>query len=194
MVLTSMRKLEEVEALLELMVNKYRKQMSDTTDRLKRLIKQGEDRVILLPILRKNRVLRHYLKLCYDKLENIHSRKLALESLGISQMQVEALKASSKAFATIPDMDKITRLQDSIQEKYDDLMEVNAIISEGQLSYDDDELEAELNSICSARMDVDVVMDVVMDVVTIFPEVPIDEQRLLSAEVSERVSYRDAVT
>lgn len=139
-------RLKEIQALLQEMLSKYDRQLSVLNTEIstnRRVVSKTK----LLSMLRKRKLIRHYASQCEKKIEGLEQKQYALEQLGITAMQVEALKGTTKvlkSFTKTHDIDRLEKLQGDMQELQDQIMDIDEALQVDMLDIDEDELEREL--------------------------------------------------
>lgn len=102
--------------------------------------------------MRRRKLIMHYMKECDKKIDAIANKKYALEQLAITTMHIEALRSSRDIFKTfnkVNSIEKIEELTEQVSELQADIMEVDSILSQETVEYDEDELLEELQDICN---------------------------------------------
>ena len=92
----------------------------------------------------------HYMRECDKKIDSIAQKKYALEQLAITALHIEALRSSRDVFKTfnkVNSIEKIEELSEQVTSFQDDIMEIDSVLSQEIVEYDEDELLQELNSI-----------------------------------------------
>lgn len=142
-------RLREIQALLQEMLSKYERQLSVLNIEIvsnKTVFNKSK----LLSMLRKRKLIQHYASQCEKKIENLVQKEYALEQLGITAMQVEALKGTTKvlkSFTKTHDIDRLEKLQDDMEELQGQIMDIDEALKVDMLDIDEDELEAELEEL-----------------------------------------------
>jgi len=140
-----LQRLDEVEALLQKMCEKYTRQ----EESLDKSFRVSRNKMQRLHILRRKKVTQHYVNACHARMNNIYSKRMALEQLNLNQTQLEAMRAASNAFSKFSknnSIEKIEELQSNMESMFDDVMEIDTILSEPLLQFDDSELLKEMSS------------------------------------------------
>lgn len=146
----NMGRLRSVDTLLESMQTKYERQIDEIDSIVKDGVRQGTRRKDLLGHLRKKKIIAQYVNQCAAKREQVVHKMYALEQLGITSMQLEAIKSTAavfKTFTKLHNVDKIEQLQANIEDYHDQVMEIDTIISQDIIDVDEDELETELGEL-----------------------------------------------
>jgi len=134
-----------VEALLQKMCEKYTRQ-EESLDKSFRLSRNNQQH---LQLTRRKKMIQHYVNACHARMNNIYSKRMALEQLNLNQTQLEAMRAASNAFSKFSknnSIEKIEELQSNMESMFDDVMEIDTILSEPLLQFDDSELLKEMSS------------------------------------------------
>ena len=137
--------------LLQEMLSKYTRQLSEVEDSLRAGIRMGHAKSSLITKLRKKRIILHYMKTCQQKIDSIVQKQYALEQLDITAMQVAAMKGTTKVlknFSKTHNIEKIEELQENMADLQDQIMEINDVIGTEPVMFDDSELEEELMELC----------------------------------------------
>jgi hypothetical protein len=138
--------------LLQEMLSKYGRQLSELELDIKSGIRRGVSRPILLTKLRKKKIVLHYMDQCRKKIDAIVQKQYALEQLNITAMQIEAMKGTAKVFKTFTkthNIEKIEHLQENMTDLQDQIMEINDTIGADPLMFDEDELLEELDELAN---------------------------------------------
>lgn len=148
--LQCIEKLNQVESLLEEMTKKYEREEQRLTSSIKQNIRSNSTRSVLLQQLRKRKVVSFYMKRCQDRCYEITQRRYAVEQLNLTTMQVEALQSvasTMKSFNKKYTTDRIEKLNDTMIDLTDQIMDVNEILNQPLTDLDEDELLEELNGL-----------------------------------------------
>lgn len=144
--------LKETEVHLAAMQQKYQRQLEEVDDAIsvgaampnasRHEKETRKDR--LLELLRKRKVLRHYLSVCRKRNNQMLAKVMALEQLELNSLQLGAIKSTAEAFETFSKktggLDSIEDAQDKLTEHMDTLADINGIISsELPLAFNDDD-------------------------------------------------------
>jgi len=135
--------LKKIDMLLQEMLSKYSRQLSDVEDKLRTGIRLGQAKSSLITKLRKKKIILHYMKTCQQKIDSIVQKQYALEQLDITAMQVEAMKGTAKVLKHFSKTHNI-----EMSDLQDQIMEINDVIGAEPLMFDDSELEEELMELC----------------------------------------------
>lgn len=136
--------------LLQEMLKKYSRQLSDLELDIRHSLARGHDKHVLLSKLRRKKILLHYMQRCRKKIDVILHKKYAVEQLNITAMQIDAMKDTADVFRTFTNkhnIEKIEELQDTMEDLQGQIMDINESLGTEQLIFDDDELEKELNDL-----------------------------------------------
>ena len=142
----AIKEMRQVEAVLQDMIYKYEKIRTET--RVK--FKQETTKRRKLLHLKRIKTLDHHITQCEAKIIACVNKQYALEQLEVSKMQIEAIKSSTsifKSFSKYNPLHKIEDLQETMEERLEDLADVTDLLTSGTVEFDDDELLAELNDI-----------------------------------------------
>lgn len=140
-----LRKLEEVEQHLDLMESKYERQRGSLNVILKASI---GDRAKCLHLLRRRRIIDYYIKACHEKASALYSKKMAVEQIAINNSQLQALKQVTKVFeSNRVNIEKIEALEESMQNMYEHLLEVDDVLTVPAIDIDDNDLMEELHTL-----------------------------------------------
>ena len=133
------------------MVAKYERQKNSLDEEIKRGVRMKENKSVLLQKLRQKKIVVHYMGKVSDRINQIMQKRFQIENLNLTAMQVNALRHTAsvfKDFNKVNNLDKIEKLQDTMIELTDQVLEINETLgSEPLLDIDEDELLAELNTI-----------------------------------------------
>lgn len=133
------------------MVAKYERQKNSLDEEIKRGVRMKENKSVLIQKLRQKKIVVHYMGKVSDRINQIMQKRFQIESLNLTVMQVNALRHTAsvfKDFNKVNNLDKIEKLQDTMIELTDQVLEINETLgSEPLLDIDEDELLAELNTI-----------------------------------------------
>lgn len=136
--------------LLQEMLSKYTRQLSEVEGDLRHGIKHGHSKPVLLSKLKKKKLILHYMDQCRKKIDVILEKQYALEQLNITSMQIEAMKGTSqvfKRFTRVHSIERLEELQGNIEDLQDQIMEINETIGTEPMMFDEDELEKELEEL-----------------------------------------------
>ena len=142
----AIKEMRQVEAVLQDMIHKYERIKVETR------VKFREETVKRRKLmhLRRIKTLEHHITQCEAKLIACMNKQYALEQLEVSKMQIEAIKASTSIFKSCSKYNpihKIEDLQESMEERLEDLADITDLLTSGTVEFDEDELLAELNDI-----------------------------------------------
>jgi len=150
----AIKEMRQVEAVLQDMIYKYEKIKTDTKARFaKETVKRRK-----LMHLKRIKTLEHHIVQCEAKLIACVNKQYALEQLEVAKMQIEAIKSSSsifKSFSKYNPIHKIEDLQDTMEERLEDLTDISTLLTTGTVEFDEDELMAELNDIEGEQIEED---------------------------------------
>lgn len=139
-----------VEGTLQEMISKYERQEEEITETIKTRLADGVAKKKLVNAMRRKKVVQHYIDICSKRVESIVAKRYAMEQLTITKMQIDAMKDTSvvfKQFTRLHDVDKVEEMNETLQELTEQVMDINNVFENDTLVFDDDELEAELNSL-----------------------------------------------
>lgn len=143
--------LNNIDSLLKEMVAKYERQKNSLEDDIKHGLRMKEDKKILLQKLKQKRIVVHYMGKVRDRINLIMEKRFQIESLNITAMQVNALRHTAsvfKDFNKVNNLDKIEKLQETMVELTDQVIEINETLgSEPLIDIDEEELLTELNEL-----------------------------------------------
>tara|TARA_B100001063_G_scaffold237229_1_gene257942 strand:- start:189 stop:785 length:597 start_codon:yes stop_codon:yes gene_type:complete len=148
---TCIQRLDGIEQLVTEMKVKYTRQVQDITDKIRFEVRSNNNKNTLLSYMRRRKLIMHYMSECDKKIDAIANKKYALEQLAITTMHIEALRSSRDIFKTfnkVNSIEKIEELTEQVSELQADIMEVDSILSQETVEYDEDELLEELQVIC----------------------------------------------
>lgn len=106
----------------------------------------------LMDLLRRRKMLAHYVAQTDKRLHMINSKMLALDQLQISQMQIDAVRSTAQAFATfqrrVGGLDSVEDASDKLDEQMSMLTDLTQVLEDQELypmlDMDDSELMQEL--------------------------------------------------
>lgn len=136
--------------LLQEMLKKYSKQLSDLELDIRHSLQRGHGKQVLISKLRRKKILLHYMGQCRKKIDVILQKKYAVEQLNITAMQIDAMKDTATVFRTFTNkhnIEKIEELQDTMEDLQGQIMDINDTLGTEQLIFDEVELERELNEL-----------------------------------------------
>ena len=152
--------LKETEVHLGAMQQKYQLQLEEVDEAIavgvnmpnKSRIEKEARKDRLLQLLKKRKVLRHYLSVCRKRNTQMLAKSMAIEQLEINSMQLEAIKSTAEAFESFSrktgGLDSIEDAAEKLSEHMETLAEIDTSISDtlplGFDDDDDDELLAQL--------------------------------------------------
>ena len=119
-------------------------------ENIKTRLADGVPKRNLINTMRRVKIVRHYIQLCSNRVENIVAKRYAMEQLNITKMQIDAMKDTSvvfKEFTRLHDVDKVEEMHETLQELTEQVMDINNVFEDDTLVFNDDELEAELNDL-----------------------------------------------
>lgn len=144
--------LKETEVHLAAMQQKYQKQLEEVDDALsvgaampnasRHEKETRKDR--LLELLRKRKVLRHYLSVCRKRNNQVLAKVLAIEQLELNALQLGAIKSTAEAFESFSKktggLDSIEDAHDKLTEHMETLADIDGIVGqELPLAFNDDD-------------------------------------------------------
>lgn len=144
--------LKETEVHLAAMQQKYQRQLDEVNDALttgaampttsRHEVETRKDR--LLELLRKRKVLRHYLSVCRKRNNQVLAKVLAIEQLELNAMQLGAIKSTAEAFESFSKktggIDSIEDAHDKLTEHMETLADIDGIVGqELPLAFNDDD-------------------------------------------------------
>ena len=140
----AIKEMRQVEAVLQDMIYKYDRIKTETKVKFKEeTIKRRK-----LMHLKRIKTLDYHISQCEAKLIACVHKQYALEQLEITKMQIDAIKSSTsifKSFSKYNPLHKIEDLQETMEEKLEDLVDITGLLTSGTVEFDEDELLAELN-------------------------------------------------
>lgn len=106
----------------------------------------------LVDLLRRRKMLSHYVAQTDKRLHMINSKMLALDQLSISQMQIDAVRSTAQAFQTfqrrVGGLDSVEDASDKLDEQMSMLTDLTAVLEDQELypmlDMDDSDLMQEL--------------------------------------------------
>jgi len=142
--------LDGIESIVNEMKVKYSRQVQDITDKIRLEIRTNNNKNTLMSYMRRRKLVMHYMRECDKKIDSIAQKKYALEQLAITALHIEALRSSRDVFKTfnkVNSIEKIEELSEQVTTFQEDIMEIDSVLSQEIVEYDEDELLQELNSI-----------------------------------------------
>ena len=146
--------MRQVEAVLQEMIYKYERIKTETKVRF---TEEPTKRRKLMH-LKRMKTLDHHIVQCEAKLIACVNKQYALEQLEVAKMQIEAIKSSTsifKSFSKYNPIHKIEDLQETMEERLEDLTDISELLTTGTVEFDEDELLAELNDIEGEQIEED---------------------------------------
>lgn len=106
----------------------------------------------LIELLRKRKLLRHYLSVCRRRNDQMLHKVMAIEQLEVTSMQLQAIKGTAEAFESFSrktgGVESIEDAADKLSEHIENLADIENVIGDtlpfGYNDSDDEELLAEL--------------------------------------------------
>lgn len=135
----AIKKLDQVSKLLDSMASRYKSEINAIDINTKTMTKQQ-----ILVKLRRKKMIEKSLTDTENKLSILFQKRLLLESLDVTKMQIKALKNSTKVlkgFTSINNVEKIEELTDNLEEMMGNVIEINDILNEDNSNMDIDENE-----------------------------------------------------
>ena len=149
------QELSNITGLLTEMMNKYDRQVNSIDETIRDGIRMNKSKNILKGELRKKKIILAYMEKCQKQIDMVTHRKLAVEQLNITSMQIQVLKSSASAFQSAmkdSSLEKIEKLQDTMEDLTDNLVDINeALDQQPIMDFDDDDLESELQSLLDTK-------------------------------------------
>ncbi len=143
--------LRRVSDLLQQLEDKYRKQKILLEQQIRHGLRNKEDRSTLLNLVKRKKILMHYMEVCRKRREVLISKEYAVEQLNVTAMQIEALRNTVSVFQQFNknnSIEKIEKLQETMEELTDNLTDVDSLLeSQPLLEFDEDDLERELEQL-----------------------------------------------
>lgn len=139
------------------MMNKYHGQVQDIDESIQLGIRQKKPKTRLLGELRKKKIILHAMAKCQKQIDTVTQRRYAVEQLNITSMQIDALKETAGIFRDVmsqASLTKIEKLQDTMEQLSDDLVDINDALEQNNIDFDDDDLEDELQSLLQPKQQV----------------------------------------
>ena len=152
--------LQETGVHLSAMQSKYQQQLDDVDEAIavgralphERPHEKQARRDRLVELLRKRKMLRHYLSVCRRRNDQMLAKTMAIEQLEVTSMQLQAIKGTAEAFESFSKktggVESIEDAADKLTEHIETLADIDNIIKDtlplGFDDSDDDELLAEL--------------------------------------------------
>jgi|TARA_B110000091_G_scaffold212954_1_gene260945 charged multivesicular body protein 4 len=150
-VIECIQELQRVEKTLQNLIDKYSKQIQDQTRMARVKMYNKPD---AMQHIRTIQIIRLHKQRMVDRLTNCIAKRYQLESLNVTKMHIEAVKNTSSTFRQFlqqNDVDRVSRLQDTLAEMIDDACEINDVLQQplGSDDIDEDELEGEYEALCN---------------------------------------------
>ena len=137
------------------MMNKYDRQVASIDEAIRDGIRMKKSKTILKGELRKKKIILAYMDKCQKQIDMVTHRKLAVEQLNITSMQIQVLKSSASAFQSAmkdSSLEKIEKLQDTMADLTDNLIDINdALDQQPNMDIDEDDLESEFQSLLNTK-------------------------------------------
>jgi len=133
----------------------------------------------LMDLLRRRKMLAHYVTQTDKRLHMINSKMLALDQLQISQMQIEAVRSTAQAFATfqrrVGGLDSVEDASDKLDEQMSMLTDLTAVLEDQELypmlDMDDSDLMQELEEMDEPQLGPAAAINVAVE--DLLPEAPL---------------------
>ena len=144
--------LKTIDTLLQEMVNKYDRQRQRIDDSIRDGMRRGEDKSVLIQKLKQKKIVIHYMNQCRNRINQVMEKSLAVEQLSLTAMQLEALQQTAYVFQAHNkkyNIEKIEKLQDTMTELTEQVMDISETIGSEPLlnEFDEDELLKELEEL-----------------------------------------------
>ena len=145
-------KLREIELILEKMQDKYSKEAKESKA-MARKYAIDDQRVLAKACLRRVKMLENQMANLSARRAVCEQKRLAIEQINSVNMQVDAMQSTAQTFSVFlkqNDLDRITDLQENLQQAIIDTCDINEALSEElplMASYDENDLEAELQTL-----------------------------------------------
>lgn len=139
------------------MMNKYHTQIQDIDSYIQIGIREKKPKTRLLGELRRKKIILNAMTKCQKQIDTVTQRRYAVEQLNITSMQIDALKETAGIFRDVmsqASLTKIEKLQDTMEQLSDDLVDINDALEQNNIDFDDDELEGELQSLLQPKKQV----------------------------------------
>tara|TARA_B100000579_G_C22676400_1_gene778143 strand:+ start:100 stop:645 length:546 start_codon:yes stop_codon:yes gene_type:complete len=141
----AIKKLDQVSKLLGSMASRYKSEMNAIE------INKEMSKSQIYNKLRRRKMIEKSLINIENKIAVCFQKRLLLESLEVTKMQIKALKKSQtaiKGFMNLHDQDKIEELTDKLEEMTQSVMDISNIINttDDDIDIDEEELLLELNT------------------------------------------------
>ena len=143
--------LKDIEAILHKLMDRYQREALEAREEARRLAKQ-KYKYGAKACLKKARMLDQQLAGVAARLSACESKRLAIEQLSTIEMQVGAVKESSKTFRKFlkeHDLEKIEQLQENLSEMITEVCDISSTLEEEvqPLMVSDEDLDKELEAL-----------------------------------------------
>lgn len=143
--------LKDIESILHKLMERYQREALESREEARRLARQ-QYKYGAKARLKRARMLDHQLAGVAMRLAACESKRLAIEQLSTIEMQVGAVKESSKTFKKFlkeHDLEKIEQLQESLSEMITEVCDISSTLEEEvqPLMVSDEDLDKELESL-----------------------------------------------
>jgi len=141
--------LQNVDMLLREMLSKYGRQLEEVERDVRQAVAKNANKTALLSLMRRRKLLLYYMYQCRSKIDVITQKQFSLEQLTITAMQIKAMKDTStvfKKFTKVHNIEKIEQLQENMEDFQEQIMEIDETLGSEPMTFDDDELLEELNT------------------------------------------------
>lgn len=142
--------LKDIEDILHKLMDRYQREALEAREEAKRLVRQKYKHGAKA-CLKKARMLDRQLAGVATRLAACESKRLAIEQLSTIEMQVGAVKESSKTFRKFlkeHDLEKIEQLQENLSEMITEVCDISSTLEEEvqPLMVSDEDLDKELEA------------------------------------------------
>ena len=150
-ILECIHQLQSVEKTLQLLIDKYDKQILQERRNARTKMHRKAD---CLVHMRTIRMIRHHKQNLEARLESCMNKRYHLESLNVTQMHIRAVRTTTATFAKfleINDVERVEALQETLTDMISDACEISETLEQDNspLQVDEDELEEEYNALCA---------------------------------------------
>jgi len=150
-VVECIQQLQRVEHTLELLVEKYDRQIAQEKQKARKKLHKKKE---CLRHVKTIHVIRYHKQKLENRLTSCLNKRYHLESLNVTKMHIEAVKLTTQTFTAFlkdNDIEKVERLQEALAEMIEDACEINETLSTPTGSYevDDSDIEDEYEQMCS---------------------------------------------
>tara|TARA_B110000879_G_C11125604_1_gene493778 strand:+ start:213 stop:800 length:588 start_codon:yes stop_codon:yes gene_type:complete len=148
-VVECIQELQRVEQTLQHLIDKYDKQIREHHTMAREKMYNKPD---CLRHIKTIQLIKRHKQTMESRLTNCMTKRYQLESLNVTKMHIDAVKKTSETFRLFVnknDVEKVTKMQDTLCEMIDDACEITQVLNEPIVDIDDGDIEEEYETLCS---------------------------------------------